>query len=201
MGTAASLLANWTSSNSERVLLNKNEPELVLRWLNEAQLRFVDRSEVLKSVWTPIVDSDGTAVLPDDFLHEVINRVKWDTNTFLTKGDYPDLILDNFSVASYYAIWGDKFYVFAPASGEPEIPYIRKPDTILLSTINNADLEIPTEFQTDLLLFLDAMWERYVGNSRAGFLMLKEFEAYATQCGMRDAMRKNAVPMMKGRVL
>lgn len=199
MGTTANFIANWTSSHPERVQLHKNQPELLLRWINEAQLRFADKSQILKSVWTPTIDSTGVVELPDDFLREIPDMVKWDENTRLIKGDYSELALGTFSSTLYYAIWGNNFYVFTEASGTPEIPYIIKPDTLTLTAINTSDLDIPSQYHLDLLLFMDAMWLRMTGGN--SYALMEEFERKAERCGVKEGLRRNAFPMMRGGTL
>lgn len=198
MGTVANLIANWHGSNKDKTLFYSEYPTLVLRWVNGAQDRFANLSESLKDVWTPTIDDEGTADLPDDFLREVPNRVKWSQTVFLQKGDYATLSIANLSTTVAYAIWGNTFYVFAPSAGEPSIPYIKKPEDIALLQINTADLEVTSENQFDLINFLDAMWERQVGNLQASMVMMKDFERGIQEAGERQRSRNDPVPRMVG---
>ena len=119
MASAKNVISDWTADQGERFVLFGMAKGLVLRWLNEAQLRFASKSEILRSVWEPSLDSEGWADLPDDFLREVPDRVKWDTDTTLAKVVYADILQesDDLSGTYYYAIHDGRFYVFTAASG------------------------------------------------------------------------------------
>lgn len=198
MGTAHDLIGTWAADSEEKIGLNSRNPELVLRWLNEAQLRFADLSECLRGVWNPDIFDDGIVDLPEDFLREYVNRIRWTSYVILRKGDYATLRATPLTVTNWYAIYGGKFYVFAPSAGTPEIAYVRKPESISLTSLNTSDLEIPTEYQLDLLTFLDAMWEGRKGNAAQRLAFLEMFNQKANAAGIKFSGRDDAPPTMRG---
>lgn len=194
MGRALDVLKNWAADNDEAAQVFSRTPSLLIRWLNEAQLRFCDKSEVLSGVWEPDLDSDGIAMLPEDFLREYTNRVKWTNFVPLVKGDYPSLVLSNLSTTRAYAIFDGRFWVFAPSSGTPKIPYIKKPDTLFEKSISGMDLSIPSEMGDTLTLCLDAYWARKKGDTVKYLQLLEIFDRKATESGVKDFLRKNPTP-------
>lgn len=200
-GTATRLIADWTADGGPRQALYGQVKGLVLRWLNEAQLRFADKSEVLQGVWEPDIDSDGYIALPEDFLREVKDRVKWSADKFLYKGSYPILRTVTLSNTVAYCIWDNKFYVFSASSGSPTVPYIKKPQEISSTALDNADLEIPTEYHHLLILYFDAMFARRNGDYQGYIALLGSFDAAATDAGIEFRNRRDNVPFMQGGVL
>lgn len=200
MGSFNTILSDWGTDEGPRSVLMNTTPDLVCRWLNQAQLRFCDKSEILQGVWEPVLDSSGSETLPDDFLREVPGRVKWEADHFLTKGDYPTLQGLTLSGVEHYAIWQGSFYVFSASSGTPAIPYIRKAETVKTANRATASLEIPTEYHHDLLLFMDAMYARRQGDDRRYLVFIGEFDARAVSAGVHHTMRRE-VPMMRGGLL
>lgn len=198
MASVKNVISDWTADRGERHDLYHTTKGLVLRWLNEAQLRFCDKSEVLRGLWEPTLDASGTETLPPDFLREFVNKVKWSDEEPLIKGDYHALRVENWGTTSYYAIYGGKFYVFAAAAGSPTIPYVRKPEVILGSQIDTAELEIPTEYHHELILFLDAMFARRQGDVAGYMALLKEFDANARQAGVEHLSRTDAIQVTMG---
>jgi hypothetical protein len=167
---------------------------MVVSWLNDAQLKFSDQSEILRGVWEVTVGSDGKALLPDDFLREVIGRVSWNDERFLGKSAYADLS-NTFIVSSstnWYALWGGYFYVFAPATGDAVVPYIRKTEEVLVGEYLSADLDIPTEYHIHLIDYLDAMWARNQDNLQMYSQLMEKFEQKAKQAGMKNTIRIDA---------
>jgi hypothetical protein len=141
MASASTILGDWASLDPERETLYAHTPALLLRWLNEAQLRFCNKSEILQGVWQPTVPDTGIVALPEDFLREYVDRIQWTTNQYLRKGDLPTLKLLNLSSTMYYAIYGENFYVMSPAAGSPTIHYIKKP--VLITTGNATPVADP----------------------------------------------------------
>lgn len=199
MGTVANILEDWASSDPQKMSLYVNEKGVMVRWLNEAQLQFSDRSECLRGVWEPTITSTGSVALPSDFLREIKNRVKWDSNTYLTQIDYPTAnLVSTWSGTSYYSIWGSTFYVWEAAAGSPEIPYIKKPTAITTSTVSTADLDLFTEHHGSLMLYFDSMYARREKDVAGSLALLKEFH---NQCDRvyNDVVRKrDVVPSTRG---
>jgi hypothetical protein len=136
MASAATILADWASMDPEKEKLYATTPNLLVRWLNEAQLRFCDKSEILEETWNPTITSSGSIALPANFLREYIYDVWWTSDRPMRKGLYS--ILSKSTVTYYnpmYAIYGNTFYVFPVSAGTPTIRYIKKPTLI---TFGNA---------------------------------------------------------------
>lgn len=201
MATVLNILGDWSAGNPERERLLSMNKGLVLRWLNEGQLRFASKSEILRGTWTPVLADDGQATLPDDFIRIVRDSVKWDDETTLSEVPYANGINLELSTTAYYSVWGWKFYVWAAAEGEPTVAYIRKPDEIKIAQINTADLEIPTEYHHDLLAYLDAMFSRQQGKIEGYLALIGLFDKSASEAGMRNALRVDGVPRMHGGML
>jgi hypothetical protein len=203
MATAATILGDWASLDPEKETLYAHTPSLMLRWLNEAQLRFCNKSEILQGVWQPTVPSTGVIALPTDFLREYIDKIQWTTNQYLRKGDYPTLKLLNLSSTMYYAIYDEDFYVLSAAAGSPTIFYIRKP-LLLNTTIGSpqlwttAELEIPTEYHSVLLGYLDAIWMRHKLDIKSYRASLDLFDRDAIDCGIQLKRRRDGFPTMRG---
>lgn len=200
MGTFANVLQDWSSVSEDKATAYISTPGLLVRWLNEGQLRFVNESEVLRGSWSATVTS-GTATLPSDFLREIADRVSWAANQPLTKIDYPTAYILNassaFTSTDYYSIWGETFYVWGSDSGTPTIPYIKKPAVITTSNYTTSDLDLPTEFHHALLTFLDAMWLREKGDVSGYQALLKEFMMSAINAGQKYRERRDPVAKMR----
>jgi len=200
MGTIANLLEDWASSDSDKASLYASEKGVILRWINEAQLRFTDRSECLRGVWEPTITSTGNVALPSDFKREIKDRVKWDTNRFLVQIDYPTANLQTtWSDTTHYSIWGSTFYVWGAAAGTPDIPYIKKPTAITASTIASGNLEIPTEYHGFLMYYLDSMWARRLKDIAGSYALMKQFENACDGAYVDYTRDNDPVPMMRGR--
>lgn len=197
MASVLNILGDWSAGSPERERLFGMNKGLVLRWLNEGQLRFADKSEVLRGLWSPTIGSDGEATLPEDFLRLIRNGIKWDSDTLLAEIPYSDAAVQTFSATEFYSIWGGKLYVWAAAEGSPTIPYIKKPDEITIGSISSAELDIPTEYHHELLGFLDAMWARNQGQADGYRVLLNVFDQTAVGAGMRFASRSDVIPRMK----
>jgi hypothetical protein len=198
MATVADVIGDWTSEGGARHTLYGRVPGLVVGWINRAQLRFVHKSLCLRSVWEPTLDSDGYAVLPDNFIGVVKDRVKWDIHTTLVEANYSDLLQTDWSSTTHYCVHDGKFYVFAPSAGSPQIPYYRKPDEITIANRNSAYLEIPTEYHQDLLTFMDGMFQRHEGDIAGYSALMAEFDRKAIEAGVRIQNRTDQVPVMRG---
>lgn len=164
MGTAANVLEDWASSEPEKITLYNSQKGIILRWLNEAQLRYAVRSECLRDVWSPTITSTGNIALPSNFIREIKDRVKLSDSVVLTQLSFADARLFTFSGTNYYSIHAGTFYVWVAAACTPTIPYIKKPTAITTSTLATADLEIPTESQGNLFFYLDSMYSRIPKN-------------------------------------
>lgn len=201
MGQVLELLANWAALDPEKNKALEENSKVLVRWVNNAQNEHLRYSGLLQSTWTPVLDSDGKAALPDDFLRIKRNTVKWDENTTLSEVEYDEAINASMTSTLWYSIHDGYFYVFAAASGEPQITYIRRPSETLVSTFKTDDLDIPLEYQHTLMLFLDAMWARTKGDT-AGYLALyKQFASQAVEDGVQDIESRHTVPMMRGGML
>ena len=194
MSTTLDVLSDWAGVSGPRYNLFSTNEDLILRWLNEAQLRFADRSEVLRGIWEPVLDSSGEATIPEDMLRIVKDKVKWDSDEWLKEADYPTVSVLTLSTTEYYSVWNGTFYVFAAAEGEPIIPYIKKPDTLLKTNYRLSDLEVPTEYHHDLIAFLDAQFARHSGATDAYYSLMADFHNKATLAGIKYAERNDPVP-------
>lgn len=201
MATSLDVINEWASDSEAKQTLVKTHSGLILRWLNQAQLRYADKSEMLKSRWTPTITSTGNIALPADFLREIPDRVQPNANATvfapLRKVDYPDAILVTWTGLIAYSVYGGNFYVWAPQACTPAITYNKKPAAL---TDLTSDLEIPTEFHHDLILGLDIYWER-----RAEKLDLAEqetmwtiFDNKAKDAGWKEKIRKGAFVRTRG---
>ena len=196
MASVQSVLEDWVAGESDKLDIYPSRQNIALRWINEAQLRFCDRSEMLRSVWNPTIDSTGIIALPSDFLREIKDMVKWTANVPLWEVDYPHAQLMNFSSPRFYSIWGNKFYVWAAASGTPSIPYIRKPK--LIQNISVDDFEIPTEFQNSLTYYLESKWLKKNKDVNGSIAVLNVFDRMADEAAARYRARRDPVPIMRG---
>lgn len=199
MATAAKIISDWTTDEGERHVLYTSTKSLIIRWLNEAQLRFADRSEVLQGVWDASL-IDGSDSLPDDFLREKRDGVLLDSK-YLSKGDYTALSGAGLTSTSHYAIWDGSLHVFSSASGEATIPYIRKPSVIKDASIGTASLEIPSEYQHSLITFLDAMFLRRKEDLMGYRTLLKAFDQDCTDAGIDFQSRRGEILVTKGGLL
>lgn len=196
MGSVLNVISEWVEDDEQKELLYERVPSLVLRWINEAQLRHVDRSEVLREIWEPTITSTGNTTLPSDFLREIKDRVKWDTTTHLYQVDYPAAALvESWSDTSFYSIWESSFYVWGAAAGTPSIPYIKKPAA--LTTIATDNLELPTENHGTLQIYLDAVYARRNKDFQTYYSLLDRFDRRAQEEGGIFRNRRDPIPTMR----
>ena len=196
---AKDILFDWIGTEKEKNTLYSVSPELVVRWLNEANQRYCDLSECIRDVWLPVLDATGVTELPDDWLREAKDRVAWTQNVYLTAIDYPTAIVRRFTGTFYYAIWGNRFYVFSPAAGTPTVPYIRRPDPITTTNLATYTLDVLREKQQNMIQFLDSKWARY-NNDISGELELRNlFDEQARQDGQNLRDRREPAPLIRGR--
>lgn len=199
MGTVANILEDWAQSSPAKASIYASEQGVVVRWFNEAQLQFCDRSECLRDVWEPTVTSTGNVALPSDFLREIKNRVKWDSNTYLIQIDYPTAnLVETWSTTTNYSIWNGTFYVWGAAAGSPEIPYIQKPTDITVSTLSSATCEIQTEYQYILKIYLNAMIAERGGDVAGSLALLEKFGQECDRVYTRVVQKLDPVPIMHG---
>lgn len=201
MATSLDVINEWASDSEAKQTLVKTHSGLILRWLNQAQLRYADKSEMLKSRWTPTITSTGNIALPSDFLREIPDRVQPNASASvfapLRKVDYPDAILVTWTGLIAYSIYGGSFYVWSAQACTPAITYNKKP-TVL--TDLTTDLDVPGEFHRTLIFGLDIFWER-----RDGKIGLEEqdglwtvFDNKAQAEGWKEKIRKGGLVKIRG---
>lgn len=202
MGTTLDIVNEWASDSEEKQTTVKARSGLVLRWINQAQLRYANKSELLRAEWQPTITSTGNIALPSDFLREFPDAVKYSStstvNPPLIKIDYWQAVNINFSGSiTHYSIFNGSFYVWAAGALSPSIPYVKKPT--IITALTSADLSLPTEFQHDLIPYLDIMWEKSKGQlSLADQLgLMREFDSQAGLSGLKFKMRQDGMPMMR----
>jgi hypothetical protein len=199
MGTIVNILEDWASSHPSKASVYASEPAVIVSWVNAAQLQFCDRSECLRGVWEPTITSTGNIALPSNFLREIKDRVKWDSNTYLRQIDYPTAnLVDSWSSTTNYSIWGSTFYVWSPAAGSPVIPYIKKPTAITVSTLASSDFEIPTEYQHTLKLYFNAMMAERKDDIAGSIALMQTFDSYCGKAYMDIVRKVDPVPFMRG---
>jgi hypothetical protein len=192
MGSLLTVIEEWYTGDVERETVYKESPVLVLRWINEAQLRYCNHSEALQGTWSPTVPSNGIIALPADFLREYQNRVKWDESTMLRNLPYEDALnISSFNGVSFYSIYGGNFYVFEACAGSPTIPYIKKPAVVTTLLYKTATLEIPTEDQNLLHIFLDAMMLKKAKDHSGSLKLLEFFDSKSNQAGSKFRTRRD----------
>lgn len=200
MGTVANILEDWSSSEDGKISLYASEKGVIVRWFNEAQLQFSDKSECLRDVWQPTITSTGNVALPSNFAREIKDRVKWTATRHLHQIDYPTAnLVQSWSDTTHYSIWGDTFYVWGASAGSPSIPFIAKPTAITTATLASADCEIPTEYHTILFLYLDAMYARRMKDIAGSLALMKQFKQLAEDSYMDVVKNVDPVPTMRGR--
>jgi hypothetical protein len=197
MADAKNLLSLWIGVDREKTSLYSTNPEMVIGWLNEANIRYCDKGEVIRDIWKPIIDSSGITELPDDFYREIKDRVKWKAGKFLTAMDFAVANIRSFTGTYYYSIWMHTFYVWAPSAGEPEIPYIRRPDDITVTNFANYELDIHREDHTNLLPYMDAMWARYKQDTPSYLALLQAFDNRAEKDGQDIRDKYEPAPRMR----
>lgn len=200
MATAQDIINEWASDSEEKQALVKTRSGLPLRWINQGQLRYVEKGQVLRDIWLPNITSTGNIALPTDFLYEFPDRVKRNASAtvdiFLKKLDLPVAQARYFSGLYYYSIWKGSFYVWSAQAATPSVPYVRKP-TILSSIAS--DLEIPTEFQMNLLPFIEAKYlyskkeMPYAEYAQA----MEHFDIQANNDGLSWRTRNDVIPTMR----
>jgi len=193
MASASSLIDLWKDSDEKDAFYAKRAKSVYL-WVNEAQLRHVDKSEILRSIWKPTITSTGKIALPSDFLREFPDKILKTTGSpssnILIKVDYQDAILSEFSSVTHYSIYNGYLYVWAAGACTPEIPYVQKPTVIDTGDMEDDNLELPTETHFTLGLFLDAMWCKSKGDYTAYLVLLSQFEKRAIMEGQKFAHRQ-----------
>jgi hypothetical protein len=194
MASALSVTMDWISISPEKQNFYRDNKELVLRWINEAQLRFVNKSEILCGVWSPTIDSSGYIDLPSDFLKAFKDRVKLGEYP-LMEMNYHDAIFQDFVGVEAYSVYNGKFYVWGAGACSPTIPYLKKP--IVITNLLTEDLEIPTEYHNNLIDYLDALWSRKKEDYQGHLGLRTNFDNLALQAGVETRGRTNAVPIMR----
>ena len=202
MATALDVINEWGLGDDEKQETIKTHSGLVLRLLNQSQLRYVEKSQCLRSVWTPTITSTGNIALPTDFLYEIPDRVKRNTNNttdiFLSKIDYAVANARYFSGLYYYSIFNGSFYVWSAQAATPSVPYVRKPT--IITALTTADLEIPTEFHHNLAPYIEAQWlysKKQISYAEK-LAIEKNFDLQANNDGLSFRTRNDKVPSVRG---
>lgn len=199
MGTVANIIQSWASSNPAKASVYASEQGIIANWINEAQLLFADKSECLRDVWQPTITSTGNIALPSNFKREIKDKVKWDSNTYLTQIDYPTAnLVSSWGDTTHYSIWNNTFYVWGEAAGTPSIHYIKKPTAITASTISSADLDIPTQYQHILKIYLNAQYLERKDDIAGASALMRQFIQLADDAYMDVIRNIDPVPMMRG---
>ena len=198
MATVANVVEDWCSGDSDRTAILATELGVIVRWVNEAQLRFADKTETVRSIWQPSIPSNGQIALPTDFIREVKNLIMWTTNWRLLQIDYPLAQMLLFSAPQYYSIWNGTFYVWSPTAGTPNICYIQKPTAITTTTYATASLQIPTEYQHTLFLYFDSMNARRQKDYAGSGVLLKQFDQECNEIYSQYKGHVDPVPMVNG---
>lgn len=199
MGSVSTVIDDFIDSPDKEAFYAKSA-RLVLRWINEAQLRHSNKSEVLRGTWTPTITSSGNIALPSDFLREVVDRVQATSGTTgvpLYKINYSDAIHIPITGLLYYSIHNGYFYVWSAQACTPKIVYFKKPTVITANTMETADLDIPTECHSTLVFFMEAQWAKSRGDYGGYTLMLNEFEKRAINDGIKYRNRNDTVTRMQ----
>jgi hypothetical protein len=194
MASALNVVMDWISISPEKQNFYRDNKELVLRWINEAQLRFVNKSEILCDVWSPEIDSTGSIDLPTDFLKAFKDRVKLGSYP-LKELNYHDAIYQDFSGVMAYSVYDGKFYVWNAGACSPTIPYLKKP--VVITDLLTEELEIPTECHNNLIDYLDALWARKKEDYQGHLLLRTGFDNSALEAGARSRQRLNPTPIME----
>lgn len=201
MATALDVVNEWAADSEKKQDIVKTRSGLLLRWLNQGQLRYAEKAECLRSVWTPTITSSGNIALPTDFIYEFADRVKRDTSMvtdyFLKKIDFQIANARAWSGLTAYSIFNGTLYVWAPGAATPSIPYCRKPT--VLTTLSSDSLEIPTEFHSALVEYMDLRWDRDMagGNYSTYSAMLKDWDMTARSQGTVWKLRNDRVPVLR----
>lgn len=202
MGTTLDIVNEWASDSEEKQEVLKTRSGWALRILNQAQLRYADKSELIRGTWSPTITSTGNIALPSDFLREYPDAVKYSStstvNPPLIKIDYWQAVNITFTgITTHYSIFGGNLYVWAAGALTPSVIYIKKPAAI--TTFTSTDLEIPTEFQHNLIQYLEIMWEKSKGKLSLPdqMVLLKQFDNQAGLDGLRLRMRQDDIPRMR----
>lgn len=193
--TNQDIVTEWTYGNDTKQNLTQTSPDFILRWMNQAALRFCDKSEILRSVWTTTTASDGTATLPADFLREIPDRILISTTQPpLQKVAYEDAINIIWGSTVAYSIYNGKLQVWGNAAVSITVPYIQKPTTI---TTLASDSQVPTEYHQTLKIFLDSLWARYEKDISSAQALLDLFDEKCSEHGMSFILRRYRHPKMR----
>lgn len=200
MATVQNVVNEWASDDEDKRLLVETHGGLILRWLNEGQLRYAEKSEILRSTWTPTITSSGNIALPADFIREFPDRVQavsGTTGTPLFKVEYPLAIQDTWNTLTAYSIYNNTFYIWAAGAATPAVYYVKKPTA--LTTLSSDDFGIPTEFHRTMIDYLEAKW--LYRNKTVSYgdykSMLSEFDNQAKTDGLQFLQRNDALLMMR----
>jgi hypothetical protein len=196
MATVQNVVNEWASDDEAKRLLTKTHSGLILRWLNEGQLRFADLSEMNRNTWTPTITSSGSIALPTDFLREFpdsVQAVVSTTGTPLFKVDYSFARQTSWNTLTAYSIYDGSFYIWAAGAATPSITYVAKPTA--LTTLSSDSFEIPTEFHRAFVDYLEAKW--LYRNKTVSYgdykAMLQDFDNQARSAGVYFMQRQDSL--------
>jgi hypothetical protein len=199
MGSVLNLISDWLDSEEKEAYFLTHRP-LVLRWFNEAQARYADESQILRSTWSPTVPSNGVIALPSDFLREFSDRVMRSATdkTVMRKMNYQEAQFTDFSDVRAYSIFAGNLYVWTATSCSPIIPYIKLPTAVTLATLDTATLEItPPKYAHSLIWYFDAMFARSKGDMASYMAMLEKFTSTSRQDGIEFLEQNDQVYSMR----
>lgn len=196
MATVQNVVNDWASDDEAKRLLAKTHGTLLLRWLNEGQLRYAEKSEMLRSTWNPTITSSGNIALPTDFIREFPDQVQATvstTGTPLYKVDYSLARQASWSVLTAYSIYDGTFYIWAAGAATPSITYVSKPAA--LTALATDSFELGTEFHRAIIDYLEAKWlyrnkQVSYGDYKA---MLADFDNQAREDGLKFIIRNDSL--------
>ena len=194
MASAVSIIMDWISIDTSKQSFYRDNKEFVLRWLNEAQLRFVNKSEILTDVWSPTINSTGSIDLPDNFLKAFKDRVMY-ADYPLKELNYHDAIFQDYVGIQAYSVYNGKLYVWGAGSCVLTVPYLKKP--AIITNLLTEELEIPTEYHNNLIEYLDSLWARKKEDYQGHLGLRTSFDNLALQAGAETRNRINPVPIMR----
>ena len=205
MGTTLDVINEWASDSEEKQHKVKTHTGLVLRLLNQAQLRFADKSEILRGSWSPTITSTGNIDLPSDFIREFPDMIKKDSGSTLNyplqRIDYWQAVNGTFYETAFYSIYNGKLYVWAAGALTPTVPYVKKP--AIVTTLTSTDLEVPTQYHSRIVFYMNIKWEKMEGkiDFATENAMLEKFDQQAGLDGFKSRERTDNIPRTRAVLL
>ena len=197
MASVQNVVNEWASDDEAKRLLVETHSGLILRWLNEGQLRYADKSEMLRSTWNPTITSTGSIALPADFLREFPDKVQATagntSDTPLQKVDYSLARQVSWDTLTAYSIYDGTFYIWAAGAATPSITYVSKPAAF--TVLATDAFELGTEFHRAIVDYLEAKW--LYRNKTVSYgdykAMLNEFDNQARTDGLMFVQRNDSL--------